>query len=289
MIGLYFLLGCSTKKNIEQEGVIVESWEVLPIEEYRIERNGETDFVLFYNDEMVLKFITGSKSRVYKKFQRSYVSLYCRNYQYYSESKECELEQFSKTKHKYIKETGKKRYIGRAENRTSQFHFIGTKLYVVDGLNSQKTVMSMSNHINYLREYEKLNTVSDFNDFSSKYIVQNFDPDNLITLEKQKELLQKDAIKQEELRKKEAIKYKRQLEQLTVAKSNTEIFRKNIEIGNRSNCGLVVNVKSNIAEVQTPEGVMWLAISEIYPPHLSQCKIVNGVYVHNPLRLSSFY
>jgi len=298
-MGLYFLAGCSTIKNLLPEDVVVEKWEVLPLENYTLKRSGENNFSLFYNKEPVLEFIIGHEFRVYKKFKKSYVSLYCRKYQYYQNSKECELVQFSKTKYKYVKETGRKKYIGRAENRTSQFNFIGTKIYMLDGWDRQKIEKSLFQHIKYLEEYEKLNTVLGFHEFIDKYTKEKFDPDNLIIIAKKKvselknspaeiALRQEEARKQNELRKKQEMKKKRRLEKFAQAKNNTEIFRQNIEVGSRSNCGLVVSVKNNIAEIQTSEGLMWLAISEIYPSYLNRCKIINGVYVHNALKLSSF-
>jgi hypothetical protein len=56
-------------------------------------------------------------------------------------------------------------------------------------------------------------------------------------------------------------------------------FRKSISIGDDSNCGLIVEVKENIVQVETMIGLKYLKINQIYPETLASCKFVNNKYV----------
>ena len=86
-----------------------------------------------------------------------------------------------------------------------------------------------------------------------------------------------------ELRSKEKIK------QAAIEKKRSDIVRKKLittitqfrgsfEEGDFTNCGLVAERKKKVALVQTQDGVMFLSISQLYPPGIAGCIIVNGVY-----------
>ncbi len=57
-------------------------------------------------------------------------------------------------------------------------------------------------------------------------------------------------------------------------------FRSELKSGDRSNCGLVVDVKRPIVNVQSMNGLVWLKIDEIYPVGLVGCEFYNNVYMH---------
>jgi hypothetical protein len=55
-------------------------------------------------------------------------------------------------------------------------------------------------------------------------------------------------------------------------------YRKSLQSGSDSHCGLVIEVKPPIAKVQTMIGEMWFKIEQIYPKGGAKCRFVNGVY-----------
>lgn len=61
---------------------------------------------------------------------------------------------------------------------------------------------------------------------------------------------------------------------------NAAVFRKKLAAGNQSHCGLVVSVngKGGIAQIQTPVGLIWLPIGQLYQAGSMECRFVNGVY-----------
>ncbi|MFW8589698.1 hypothetical protein ACOI22_02735 [Glaciecola sp. 2405UD65-10] len=58
-------------------------------------------------------------------------------------------------------------------------------------------------------------------------------------------------------------------------------FRENLQIGDESHCGLVVEIKKSIAQVESPVGLKYLQISQLYPAGLTRCTFINSVY-QNP-------
>jgi hypothetical protein len=61
-------------------------------------------------------------------------------------------------------------------------------------------------------------------------------------------------------------------------------YRKNLSSGDDSHCGLVIEVKNKVVQVQTMGGPSWLKKEEIYPLGKAQCSFHNGVY-HPPYGL----
>lgn len=55
-------------------------------------------------------------------------------------------------------------------------------------------------------------------------------------------------------------------------------FRKTMKAGDESHCGLIVEVKKPIVQVQTMIGPMWLKINQLYVPGDKRCTFSNGVY-----------
>lgn len=55
-------------------------------------------------------------------------------------------------------------------------------------------------------------------------------------------------------------------------------FRQKLASGDDSHCGLVIQRKGDIAQVETMIGQKWLKVSQLYPPGLRGCRFVNGVY-----------
>lgn len=62
-------------------------------------------------------------------------------------------------------------------------------------------------------------------------------------------------------------------------------FRKSLQEGQDSHCGLVATVKPAVVLVQTMNGPMWLKRNELYPAGMAECRIVNGVYRPDPATL----
>lgn len=69
-----------------------------------------------------------------------------------------------------------------------------------------------------------------------------------------------------EAREKYKQKEKLQLEQRAVA------FRKSLNTGDESNCGLVIEVKRPIAKIQTESGEHWLKVEQLYPQGTQACE-----------------
>jgi hypothetical protein len=55
-------------------------------------------------------------------------------------------------------------------------------------------------------------------------------------------------------------------------------WRKTVKVGIESHCGLVIQVRPSITQVQTTNGVHWLRLDQLFPPGV-KCAFVNGVYV----------
>lgn len=56
-------------------------------------------------------------------------------------------------------------------------------------------------------------------------------------------------------------------------------FRRTLQVGNDSHCGLVVEVKGPIAKVQTMVGEVWLKVDQLHRKGTQSCRFVNNVYV----------
>jgi hypothetical protein len=56
-------------------------------------------------------------------------------------------------------------------------------------------------------------------------------------------------------------------------------FRRTLQVGDDSHCGLVVEVKGPIAKVQAMVGEVWLKVDQLYRKGSQSCRFVNNVYV----------
>lgn len=55
-------------------------------------------------------------------------------------------------------------------------------------------------------------------------------------------------------------------------------FRQKLASGDDSHCGLVIQRKGDIAQVETMIGPKWLKVSQLAPPGTRRCTFLNGVY-----------
>lgn len=62
------------------------------------------------------------------------------------------------------------------------------------------------------------------------------------------------------------------------AEARAVSFRKTMKPGDSSHCGMVIEVKRPIAQVQTIIGAVWLKINQIYRPGDHLCLFENGAY-----------
>ena len=58
-------------------------------------------------------------------------------------------------------------------------------------------------------------------------------------------------------------------------------FRNNLKEGDQSHCGLVIEVRKTVVQIQTLIGPHWLKRDQIYPIGEARCNFVNGVYQEN--------
>lgn len=67
--------------------------------------------------------------------------------------------------------------------------------------------------------------------------------------------------------------------QLAERQKSFELFRKKLATGDDSHCGLVIQVKSPLAKIQTAVGERWFKISQVFPARQAPCRFYNGEYV----------
>ena len=56
-------------------------------------------------------------------------------------------------------------------------------------------------------------------------------------------------------------------------------FREDISLGTETHCGMVVQMRESLVEVQTIEGQRWFRLNQLYPPAMMGCRFFNGQYV----------
>jgi len=78
---------------------------------------------------------------------------------------------------------------------------------------------------------------------------------------------QKEEAVQAEAARQKQVAFEKQLPQ----------FRRKLKSGDDSNCGLVIERKSDIALVETMIGQKWLKVSQLYIPGMRGCTFLNGV------------
>jgi len=89
---------------------------------------------------------------------------------------------------------------------------------------------------------------------------------------------EKEAARLEAIRKKEEAKNNADFRKIVIA------FRRNVNAGDDSHCGLVIEVKRPLVKIQTMVGEHWLKIVQTYPAGMASCNFINGVY-QDPLGL----
>lgn len=127
----------------------------------------------------------------------------------------------------------------------------------------------------YNRDYDNAKTSADYDEFIKTY--KNFDPLNKLNLAK----ISRERIYQEEEKERVALHEAKELNRKAEMKrlsEKIEKFRKSLRIGDFSNCGLVVNIRENVIQVQSMIGETWIKIDNVYPSGI-ECKFFNNVYV----------
>ncbi|WP_295873821.1 hypothetical protein [uncultured Zhongshania sp.] len=66
---------------------------------------------------------------------------------------------------------------------------------------------------------------------------------------------------------------KRQADQQRAANKVIIDFRTKIKVGDETHCGLVVELKPPIVQIQTSSGVRWVKIAETFPPNSRRCSL----------------
>ena len=56
-------------------------------------------------------------------------------------------------------------------------------------------------------------------------------------------------------------------------------LRNSIALGVDTHCGMVVQIREDLVEIQTVEGLHWFRTEQVYPPGTLECRFLNGVYV----------
>ena len=100
-------------------------------------------------------------------------------------------------------------------------------------------------------------------------------------------LAQADAAEKARLAQADAEERQRTVQELEASriaalKAALPAFRQALKIGDDTNCGLVVEVKRPIVQVQTTIGLQWLKLATVFPKS-EGCTFINAVYVppHN--------
>ncbi|WP_420590335.1 cell envelope integrity protein TolA [Bacterioplanoides sp.] len=101
-------------------------------------------------------------------------------------------------------------------------------------------------------------------------------------LKREKQLAEKKRVeyaRQENERKRLA---RVKAEALAAKRKRAIAFREQLQEGDESHCGLVVEVKSKVVMVQSVIGQVWIKRNEIYPDGEARCRFVNGRYISSP-------
>ena len=113
----------------------------------------------------------------------------------------------------------------------------------------------------YRASFKKAKSVNDYAVFIITY--EDDDPDNLVPkathLSVRTEIAEQ---KQQELK----------------AKKRSQDFRAKLKVGDKTHCGMVMEIKMPLIKIQTVVGDKWFKVDKIYPPGEANCRFVNGVY-----------
>ena len=68
-------------------------------------------------------------------------------------------------------------------------------------------------------------------------------------------------------------------EQRQRIESAAAALRDDIGLGTETHCGMVVQLRESLVEVQTVVGQRWFRLNQLYPPATLECRFINGQYV----------
>ena len=68
-------------------------------------------------------------------------------------------------------------------------------------------------------------------------------------------------------------------EQRQRIESAAAALREDIGLGTETHCGMVVQLRESLVEVQTVVGQRWFRLNQLYPPATLECRFINGQYV----------
>lgn len=126
----------------------------------------------------------------------------------------------------------------------------------------------------YELDYKIASSINSQKEFVSKYTQYGFDPKGYVSnissdlkvTEKKLALVNK---------RKRVNEIEQKNEQFIVRVKN---YRTNLSEGDSSNCGLIVEVKTKIVQVQTIAGLHYIKKDQVYPASDANCQFYNGVY-----------
>lgn len=153
--------------------------------------------------------------------------------------------------------------------------YITLKEYPVDDI-----LMATKNSGNELPEY-LINNEQDYNRATSsddlkEFIKKNSNHSDLLGYVLSAQLKMPILLEHEEtVRKKN---HEIEMNRIIYFTKEIEIFRKALEVGDSSHCGLVVKVNNPVVQVQASVGLQWIKLEELYPAGTTTCSFYNGVY-----------
>lgn len=151
-------------------------------------------------------------------------------------------------------------------------------------------VISKVRYAQYAIRFKEAETSSELQRFIGLY--RDYDPDGLVS--KAQAVLpaqiEKERLLAVQRAKDEALAAERQRLQAEVAADarlrrarqfelRTAQFRKSLQAGDESHCGLVIEVKGPLVRLQTMIGEYWMRIDQVYGADDRDCRFINGKYV----------
>lgn len=127
----------------------------------------------------------------------------------------------------------------------------------------------------YRKDFETARTAGELRAFATRYA--GTDPDGLVAIATSRagEIEDRNRAAAAETEKRRQVAAAADASQ---KHSQAVAFRKTVQVGSDTHCGLVLAVKGPIAEVQAPIGQVWMKISQLYPAGLARCDFYNGSY-----------
>jgi hypothetical protein len=59
-------------------------------------------------------------------------------------------------------------------------------------------------------------------------------------------------------------------------------WRKTIQVGTETHCGLLIELRRPVAQIQTANGPHWLRVAQLFAPGEAPCRFLNGRYQDPP-------